>query len=205
MVVVYATDVAVGNNMKQTRMRAFLTDPATEIRLITYLWMFELSPMVRPHNVKMKFTYAHGSLNPGEYESEQDVNWNARGAQSMKLSDIGVQFGDFDLCAMYFKLSYMVGPREVPYPMMTDDRYSDPELHVTTMLYRTQAQFAKHLTMQQNMVSFQHLDMIITYIQVEPIFIRTVDECNIEMCRSEGQVNWLKTIQNLADVARREL
>ena len=55
------------------------------------------------------------------------------------------------------------------------------------------------------MVSFQHLDMIITYTQVELIFIRTVDECNMEMCRSEGQVNWLKTIQHLADVARREL
>ena len=79
VVVVYATDVAVGNNMKQTRMRSFLTDPATEIRLITYLWMLELSPMVRPHNVKMKFMYAHGGLNPGEYESEQDVNWSARG------------------------------------------------------------------------------------------------------------------------------
>ena len=87
------------------------------------------------------------------------------GVQSMKLSDIGVQFGDFDLCVMHFKLTYMVGSCETPYPMVICDRYSDPMLHVTTMLYRTQAQFAKHLTMQQNMVSFQHLDMIITYVQ----------------------------------------
>ena len=126
--------------------------------------------------------YAHGGLNPGEYESEQEINWNARGAQSVKLSDIGVQFGGSDLCVMYFKLSYMVGPHEAPYPMMVDDRSSDPMLHVTTMLYRAHTPLAKHLTMQQNMVSFEHLNMIITYAQIEPVYLRTIDERTIEMC-----------------------
>ena len=49
--VVYSAEIAIGNNLKQTRMRSFLADPATEIRLITYRWMLELSPLVRPHNV----------------------------------------------------------------------------------------------------------------------------------------------------------
>ena len=143
--------------------------------------------MVRPHDVKMKFMYAHGGLNPGEYEQEQEIDWSAKGDQSTKLSDIGVQFGDFDLCAMYLNLSYMVGPHEVPYPMMYDDRSSDPMLHVTTMLYRTHTQLAKYLTMQQNMVSFEHLNMIITFAQVEPNFLRTIDNCTVEMCRASHE------------------
>ena len=96
--VVYTVEAAVRNGEVQIHTRTFLADAATEIRRITYQWMIEFSPLVRPHNVRMKFLYAHGGMNPGEYETYRVFDWDVRGLNSMKLSDFGVQVGDFDLC-----------------------------------------------------------------------------------------------------------
>ena len=75
----------------------------------------------------------------------------------MKLSDLGVQFGDFELCVMHFKLGYIVGAYEVPYPMVVEDRPIDPLEHATAMIYRAHIPLTEHMTTKQNLVSFNHL------------------------------------------------
>ena len=75
--------------------------------------------------------------------------------------------------------------------MVTEDRPSDPLGHATAMVYRTHAPLTKHMTMEQRLVSFGHLHLIATYAQVELSFVRTIDNCTVEMCRAshegEGQ------------------
>ena len=63
--VVYTVEAAVGNDEAQIHMIPCLADSATETRRITYQWMLEFSPLVRPRNVRMRFLYAHGGMNLG--------------------------------------------------------------------------------------------------------------------------------------------